>query len=119
MNDPILMDLNQPEDCTVFNQTVVICTVPPQKWEVIQAINRLNYELRICAFRPSDNRMSMNAFKFEYLPHVPTEQNAQSFQSFQSSSGWYFKLILGYLQSGYFFCSVYSLVILELYIYFR
>ena len=84
------MDLNQPEDCTVFNQTVVICTVPPQKWEVIQAINRLNYELRICAFRPSDNRMSMNAFKFEYLPHVPTEQNAQSFQSLQNSSGWYF-----------------------------
>jgi len=88
VNDPILMDLNQPEDCTVFNQTVVICTVPPQKWEVIQAINRLNYELRICAFRPSDNRMSMNAFKFEYLPHVPTEQNAQSFQSLQSSSGY-------------------------------
>ena len=81
MNDPILQDLKQPEDCTVFNQTVITCTVPPQKWEVIQTIKRLNYELRICAFRPSDNRMSMNSFKFEYLPHVPTENNAHDSQN--------------------------------------
>ena len=72
--------LNQPEDCTVFNQTVVVCTAPPQKWEVIQAIKRKNYELRICAYRPSDNRMSMNSFKFEYLPHVPTNHTPQNFQ---------------------------------------
>ena len=37
INDPILEVLNQPEDCTVFNQTVVVRMAPPQKWEVIQA----------------------------------------------------------------------------------
>ena len=83
VNDPILEVLSQPEDCTVFNQTVVVCTAPPQKWDVVQAIKRKNYELRICAYRPSDNRMSMNSFKFEYLPHVPSDQN----QALQGPSG--------------------------------
>lgn len=79
INDPILEVLNQPEDCTVFNQTVVVCTAPAQDWNVIQAIKRKNFELRICAYRPSDNRMSMNSFKFEYLPHVPSEDGPNSF----------------------------------------
>jgi hypothetical protein len=80
VNDPILEVLNQPEECTVFNQTVVVCMAPPQKWEVIQEIKRKNYELRICAYRPSDNRMSMNSFKFEYLPHVPSDVESRDFQ---------------------------------------
>jgi len=70
INDPIAENLNQPEDCTVFNQTVVICYAPPQDWNVLQAIKAKNFEIRICAYRPSDNRMSMNSFKYEYLPHV-------------------------------------------------
>ena len=90
VNDPILEVLNQPEDCLVFNQTVVICMAPPQRWEVVQAIKRKGYELRICAYRPSDNRMSMNSFKFEYLPHVPSEKE----KDFQGPSGNSFKNIL-------------------------
>ena len=75
--------INQPEDCTVFNQTVVICYAPPQDWNVLQAIKKKNLELRICVHRPSDSRMSMNSFKYEYLPHVPSNQGP----AFEGPSG--------------------------------
>ena len=66
--------LKQPEDCTVFNQTVISCIAPPQSWDVIQEIRQKNLELRIFAYRPSDNRLSRNSFKFEYLEHVSANQ---------------------------------------------
>ena len=86
VNDPILEVLNQPVDCAVFNQTVVTCYAPPQNWDVIQAIKAKNFELRICAYRPSDNRISMNSFKYEYLPHV----QSQPTQEFEGPSGMYY-----------------------------
>jgi hypothetical protein len=66
--------LNQPDEtkCSVFNQCVIVCTVPPQDWDVIQEIEKEGLELRICAYRPTDNRMSVNNFKFDYLPHGPS-----------------------------------------------
>ena len=72
--------LKQPEDCVVFNQTVITCITPPQSWDVIQEIRQKNLELRIFAYRPSDNRLSRNSFKFEYLEHVQAiPQNKHSF----------------------------------------
>lgn len=45
--------INQPskEDCTVFNQCVLIFTAPEQKWDVIKKIRQLGYELHITAYR--------------------------------------------------------------------
>lgn len=80
INDPILEVLNQPVDCEVFNHTAVVCFAPPQKWECLQEIKSKGYELRLCVYRPSDNRMSMNSFKYEYLPHVPFDKNQTPIQ---------------------------------------
>lgn len=81
----ILSRLKQPEDCTVFNQTVITCIAPPQSWDVIQEIRQKNLELRIFAYRPSDNRLSRNSFKFEYLEHVQAAQ--QTKHSFYGPTG--------------------------------
>ena len=50
--------IRRPKDCSVFNQTVLICTVPEQDPEVIADIEKAGLELRITAYRPSDNKMS-------------------------------------------------------------
>ena len=50
--------IKRPKDCSVFNQTVLICTVPAQDPEVIADIEKAGLELRITAYRPSDNKMS-------------------------------------------------------------
>ena len=73
VNDPLVDELTQPQDLMVLNQTVVVCVAPPQKWEVIEAIKRKKLQLRLCAYRPTDNRMSMNSLKYDYLPHVPSK----------------------------------------------
>ena len=58
--------IKRPKDCSVFNQTVLICTVPEQDPEVIADIEKAGLELRITAYRPSDNKMS----KTRYWNHI-------------------------------------------------
>ena len=54
--------IKRPKDCSVFNQTVLICTVPEQDPDVIADIEKAGLELRITAYRPSDNKMSKTRY---------------------------------------------------------
>ncbi len=54
--------IRRPKDCSVFNQTVLICTVPQQDPAVIREIEEQGLELRITAYRPSDNKMSKTRY---------------------------------------------------------
>ena len=71
----------------VFNQTVITCIAPPQDPNVIREIKQKNLELHIFAYRPSDNRLSRNSFKFEYMDHVPANITTLSrFNNFHGSA---------------------------------
>ena len=79
--------MNQPRDPVVFNQTVITCIAPPQDPNVIREIKQKNLELHIFAYRPSDNRLSRNSFKFEYMDHVPANITTLSrFNNFHGSA---------------------------------
>jgi hypothetical protein len=66
---PLFTRIKRPKNCSVFNQTVLICTVPAQDPAVIKEISDLGLELRITAYRPSDNKMSKTSFLFRYFRH--------------------------------------------------
>ena len=47
-----IMDrINQPEKCSVFNQTVLIFKSPKQDYDVIREIKDAGLQLRLAAFR--------------------------------------------------------------------
>ena len=50
------------EDCSVFNQCVLIFTAPQQDWEVIKKIKQLGYELHVTAYRLFFQQIEMIPF---------------------------------------------------------
>ena len=60
----LFKQINQPKDCSVFNQCLVKFAAPKQSFDVIKEIQRKGFELRVSAFRPSDRKMSSKSFPF-------------------------------------------------------
>ena len=56
--------IQQPKDCSVFNQCLIKFSAPKQSLDVIRKIEAMGFELRISAFRPSDRKMSSKSFPF-------------------------------------------------------
>ena len=70
--EKIWKDFNQIEtDSTnlMIHGGSFIFTVPPQKYEVIDAIRNTGHRLKLALYRSLDGTYSETAFNFDYLPH--------------------------------------------------
>ena len=67
----------------MFNQTVLICTVPEQDPDVIADIEKAGLELRITAYRPSDNKMSKTRYNNTVrVCHCYSDHDYQEYKCF-------------------------------------
>ena len=70
--EKIWKDFNQIEtDATnlMIHGGSFIFTVPPQNYDVIEAIQKTGHRLKLALYRSLDGTYSETAFNFDYLPH--------------------------------------------------